>query len=100
MNQPTRSQVLTVTLLTAAGTWALAGCSKGPETVSYDSIRGNLSPGMRGVTDTVDEAKGWSAYMTDMEARMTVDDFKRALYLDHASRLDPRPTIDISGNPR
>lgn len=100
MTRFTRFQVMTMSLLTSAGAATLAGCSSSPDQASYSAVRGNLTPEMRGVTDTVDEAQGWSAYMTNMDARMTVDDFKRAFYLDHHSRLDPRPLIDISGNPR
>ena len=85
---------LSGSLLTIA---MLAGCQ---QHVSYSEVRHNLTPEMRGFADTVPDAQGWNAYMTNMNSRMFNDDWNRAWYWDHPSRLDPRPVVDISGNPR
>jgi hypothetical protein len=86
--------ILSAPLVAAAG---LSGCASD---VSYASVRGNLTPEMRGVTDTIPQAQAWESYMVNLNSRMINDDWNRAWYWDHPSRLDPRPVLDVSGNPR
>ncbi len=80
----------------------LVGCSSpsSPYDVSFDAIRGDLTPELRAMTDRLVDEQRNMAVAYNQEKRMLFDDLGRAFYTDHPSRLSPYPITYTSGNPR
>ncbi len=81
----------------------LVGCSSGPSgpyDVSFNALRGDLSPELRGMTDRPVDDQRNMAVAHNQNKRMFYDDLGRAWYTDHPSRLSPYPVTYTSGNPR
>ncbi|MHC4991253.1 MAG: hypothetical protein ACYTGC_09760 [Planctomycetota bacterium] len=78
---------------------AMLGCGGEPD-VSTDAILGNLSPELRGSTESHEIAEKNLAVTNDTNSRLFFDDIGRVLYTDHPSRLSPLPVTGTSGNPR
>ena len=95
-------RILAGLILGALGGAVLVGCSShsNPYDVSFDAIRGDLTPELQAMTDRrVDEQRNW-AVANNQNKRMFYDDLGRAFYTDHPSRLSPYPVTYTSGNPR
>ncbi len=87
--------------LGALGAAVLVGCSSSSHPdVSFDAIRGNLTPELQGLTDRPVDDERNLAVTNNMNLRLMNDDLGRALYTDHPSRLSPYPITSTSGNPR
>ena len=71
-----------------------------PTDVSFDSIRGDLTPELRGLRTRQVDAKRNLAVTNNMNVRMFWDDLGRVFYTDHPSRLSPYPIMYTTGNPR
>lgn len=89
-------------ILGALGGAVLVGCSSpsSPYDVSFDAIRGNLTPELRAMTDRLVDEQRNMAVAHNQNDRMFYDDLGRAFYTDHPSRLSPYPITYTSGNPR
>ena len=96
-------RILAGLILGALGAAVLVGCSSSPRSpydVSFNSIRGDLTPELQAMTDRrVDEQRNW-AVTDNQNLRMLHDDLGRAFYTDHPTRLSPYPITYTSGNPR
>ena len=86
----------------ALGGALLVGCSSpsSPYDVSFDAVRGDLTPELQAMTDRpVDEQRN-IAVANNQNWRMLFDDLGRAVYTDHPTRLSPYPVTYSSGTPR
>ncbi len=96
-------RILAGLMIGALGGAMLVGCSSSPSSpydVSFDAIRGDLTPELRAMTDRrVDEQRNMAVAHNQI-GRMFYDDLGRAFYTDHPSRLSPYPVTYTSGNPR
>ena len=86
--------------LAATLTALAAGCQSDPTAVSFDSIRGDLTPELRGLRTRPLDVKRNLAVTNNMNVRMFWDDLGRVFYTDHPSRLSPYPIMYTTGNPR
>ena len=59
-----------------------------------------LTPEMRGLSESWDEAHNNAAYLINHNRRMINSDIDRVMYWDHPSRLTAYPVMDQSGIPR
>ena len=96
-------RILAGLILVALGGAVLVGCSSSPTSpydVSFDAIRGDLTPELRAMTGRfVDEQRNM-AVAFNQNGRMFYDDLGRAFYTDHPTRLSPYPITYTSGHPR
>jgi hypothetical protein len=70
-----------------------AGCSSNPNNVSISSIRGNLTPEVRGVSETAYDQANNQAIIENIQWREASDDLDRIWLLDQPSTLSPYPIV-------
>jgi hypothetical protein len=70
-----------------------AGCSSNPNSVSISSIRGNLTPEVKGVSETNYDQANNQAIIENIQWREASDDIDRILLLDQPSTLSPYPFV-------
>jgi hypothetical protein len=71
-----------------------AGCSSKPtNSVSISSIRGNLTPEVRGVSETAYDQANNQAIIENIQWREASDDLDRIWLLDQPSTLSPYPIV-------
>ncbi|MDP7070374.1 MAG: hypothetical protein QF561_03385 [Phycisphaerales bacterium] len=78
---------------------ALGGCSSNPERVSTSSIRGNLTPELRGTTETQWDIDNNMAIVGNVNLRQASDDLGRIFLMDQPSILSPYPIIPTGKDP-
>ncbi|MCP3905839.1 MAG: hypothetical protein GY715_19620 [Planctomycetes bacterium] len=79
----------------------LTGCgSESSSEASFDTISGDLTPGMKTLGERPEDVSGHMAYTFNHENRMFWGDIGRAWYVDHPTRLSPYPIISTTGVPR
>ncbi len=96
-------RILAGLILGALSGAVLVGCSSSPSSpydVSFNAIRGDLTPELQGMTDRPVDDQRNMAVAYNQNKRMFFDDLGRAWYTDHPSRLSPYPVTYTSGNPR
>ena len=69
------------------------GCSSSPNNVSISSIRGNLTPEVKGVSETNYDQANNQAIIENIQWREASDDIDRILLLDQPSTLSPYPIV-------
>ena len=78
--------------LTCALLLLLGGCgSSNPNNVSVDSIRGNLTPEVRGTSETPNDISNNMAIVGNIQLRQASDDLGRIFLFDQPSTLSPYP---------
>lgn len=75
---------------------ALGGCQSDSST-SSNAVLGDLSPELFGVTERYDDSRKNMAVANDLNSRMFWEDWGRAMYWGHPSRLSPLPIVFTSG---
>jgi len=70
-----------------------AGCSSNPNNVSISSIRGNLTPEVKGVSETNYDQANNQAIIENIQWREASDDLDRIFLLDQPSTLSPYPIV-------
>ncbi len=96
-------RILAGLILVALGGAVLVGCSSSPTSpydVSFDAIRGDLTPELRAMTGRLVDEQRNMAVAFNQNGRMFYDDLGRAFYTDHPTRLSPYPITYTSGHPR
>ena len=90
-----------LTALAASGfvAVALTGCATDPTDVSLHDVTWNMSPDVMTLNQRKEDVYGHMAYTNDVNGRMFWEDFGRAWYTDHPSRLYPIEIVSISGKP-
>ena len=77
-----------------------AGCSSNKEKeLTYKDITGDLTPEMRGIAMTRDDAHTGFAVTSNTNLRLMSDDLARTFYTSTPSRLTPFPIVNNSGQP-
>jgi hypothetical protein len=69
------------------------GCSSSPNNVSISSIRGNLTPEVKGVSETSYDQANNQAIIENIQWREAADDLDRILLLDQPSILSRYPIV-------
>lgn len=69
------------------------GCSSSPNNVSISSIRGNLTPEVKGVSETNYNQANNQAIIESIQWREAADDIDRILLLDQPSTLSRYPIV-------
>jgi len=87
-------------LLCALGGAALGGCGYDPENVSFDYIKGNLTPEMDGLSERDVDIQRSLAVNTDQTLRMFWRDVGVVTLFDQPSMLSPYYVISTNGQPR
>jgi hypothetical protein len=78
----------------------LGGCaSSNPNNVSIGSIRGNLTPELRGTTETSYDIANNMAIIGNIQFRQASDDLGRIFLFDQASTLSPYPIVPTGRDP-
>ncbi len=90
---------LTITLLALGLSLGLGGCSSNPENVSIGSIRGNLTPEVRGTTETQYDIDNNMAMVGNINLRQASDDLGRIFLMDQPSILSPYPIVPTGKDP-
>ena len=96
-------RILAGLILGALGGAVLVACSSSPSSpydVSFDAIRGDLTPELRAMTGRLVDEQRNMAVAFNQNGRMFYDDLGRAFYTDHPTRLSPYPITYTSGHPR
>ncbi len=88
----------------AAGAFAAAslfgGCAYDPENVSFDYIKGHVSPELDGLTERPVDIQRNLAVNEDQTLRMFWADLGRTWLMDQPSMLSPYYIISTNGQPR
>ena len=78
----------------------VGGCqSSNPNNVSISAIRGNLTPEVRGTTETDYEIANNMAIVGNIQLREASDDLGRIFLFDQPSTLSPYPIIPTGRDP-
>jgi hypothetical protein len=85
-------------LATSVAVVALAGCA-GPNDVSFNAIKNDLTPHLLGLTERDVDAERNIAVISNQNNRMLWGDLGRAFLWDRPSRLSPYDIISTSGQP-
>ena len=82
-----------------AGVMVLGGCKSSKDYYSYNSIKGNLTPELQGLTERQVDIDRNIAVSENVEWRLFWGDLGRVWMLDNPSTLSPYRTISTSGQP-
>ena len=83
----------------AAGVMMLGGCKSSKDYYSYDSIKGNLTPELQGLTERPLDVERNVAVAENVDLRLFWGDLGRVWLTDNPSILSPYRTISTSGQP-
>ncbi len=94
----TRAAFRSSCLLLAVTTVGLGGCSS-PDDVSFNAIKGDLTPHIVGLTERDVDIELNMAVVGNQNLRMFWGDLGRMWLFDRPSRLSPYDIISTSGQP-
>ena len=94
----TRAAFRSSCLLLAVASVGLGGCSS-PEDVSFNAIKGDLTPHIVGLTERDVDIELNMAVVGNQNLRMFWGDLGRIWLFDRPSRLSPYDIIATSGKP-
>ena len=92
-----RRLVPAVLLLAAA---SLTGCKSNPEDVSFNTVKGNLTPELQTLDESNRDVDRNLAVNFNQDLRMFWMDVGRTFYTDRPSYLSPMPVVATGGQPR
>lgn len=79
---------------------AVSGCKSDPNAVSFDDIKGDVTPEMMTLTERPVDIDRNIAMTWNQNLRSAWADLGRAVYWDQPSALTPNGTITTSGQPK
>ena len=82
-----------------AGACMLGGCKSDKDYYSYNSIKGNLTPELQGLTERQVDIDRNIAVNQNADIRLMWMDLGRVWFTDNPSTLSPYWTISTSGQP-
>ena len=82
-----------------AGVLMLGGCKSSKDHYSYNSIKGNLTPELQGLTERQVDIDRNIAVNQNVDLRLMWGDLGRVWLTDNPSILSPYWTISTSGQP-
>jgi len=95
----TRAAFRSSCLLLAVASLGLGGCSSSPDDVSFNAIKGDLTPHIVGLTERDVDIELNMAVVGNQNLRMFWGDLGRIWLFDRPSRLSPYDIISTSGQP-
>ncbi len=97
----TRLTCLTTLSLAAAAlvVTSMTGCKSDPNDVSFNSVKGDLTPELFSVAESPEDVDRDVAMNFNQNLRMFWDDMGYVWMTDRASSLSSYPIIDTAGNP-
>ena len=85
--------------MSAAGVMMLGGCKSSKDYYSYNTIKGNLTPELQGLTERPVDIERNVAVSENVDMRLFWGDLGRVWMTDNPSILSPYWTISTSGQP-
>ena len=88
-------RLLPAFLLIAAA--SVTGCQSNPNDVSFNTVKGNLTPELQTLDETSQDVDRDLAVNFNQDFRMFWSDLGRAFYTDRPSYLSPMPVVATGG---
>lgn len=79
---------------------AIAGCKSNPNDVSFNTVKGNLTPELQTLDETNQDVDRNLAVNFNQDLRMFWMDLGRTFYTDRPSYLSPMPVVATGGQAR
>ena len=79
---------------------SLVGCQPKPDDVSFNAVKGNLTPELQTLDESNQDVDRNLAVNFNQDLRMFWMDVGRTFYTDRPSYLSPMPVVATGGQPR
>ena len=76
---------------------SVTGCQSNPNDVSFNTVKGNLTPELQTLDETSQDVDRDLAVNFNQDFRMFWSDLGRAFYTDRPSYLSPMPVVATGG---